>query len=162
MSEQPRTDADSQDVAGVIAPPPLIYAAGLALGLAIDRIVRPPRPPRLFRRIIGLPLLAGGGALMAWGGGTMVRAGTPVRPTRPTSTLVTEGPFRYTRNPGYLGMALAYLGGTMLTGRVGALAVLPGVLATIQRGVIEREERYLERKFGSEYRRYRERVRRWL
>ncbi len=162
MDDRPGIDTSGTDVAGVIAPPPLIYAAGFALGLAADRAIGPPRLPRRLRGMLGLPLLAAGVALIGWGGGTMLRAGTSVRPTRPTSALVTHGPFNVTRNPVYLGMALAYIGTALLMRRVGPLALLPGVLAVIQRGVIQREERYLERKFGETYRRYRQGVRRWI
>jgi protein-S-isoprenylcysteine O-methyltransferase Ste14 len=92
----------------------------------------------------------------------MLRAKTTLNPAGPASTLVTGGPFRFTRNPIYLGDTLMYLGLALLFGRRGPLLLLPGVLAALDRGVIRREERYLERRFGRQYRAYRARVRRWL
>ncbi len=83
-------------------------------------------------------------------------------PWRPTTALVVGGPFRFTRNPMYLGTTLLYIGIAILAQALWALVLLPFVLMIVQRGVIEREERYLEGKFGADYLRYKQRVRRWL
>jgi protein-S-isoprenylcysteine O-methyltransferase Ste14 len=90
------------------------------------------------------------------------RASTPVSPYSTPRRLVTSGPYRISRNPGYLGMALAYAGIAVIAESLWALTILAVVLAVVDRGVIAREERYLERKFGAEYVLYRSRVRRWL
>ena len=90
------------------------------------------------------------------------RAGTPVSPFRAPTRLVTDGPYRLTRNPGYLGMALGYAGIALLAGAPWALLPLPAVLALVDRGVIVREERYLRRHFGDQYARYERRARRWI
>ena len=148
--------------AGVIAPPPAIFAAGLALGSLLQRIVPAPRLPGGVRRALGLPLVGLGLGLGVWAIRTMLQAGTPLEPSRPTTAIVSSGPYRLTRNPIYAGMAFLYTGLALVAGRLWALALLPGVLAVVQRGVIEREERYLEARFGDEYRAYRARVRRWL
>jgi protein-S-isoprenylcysteine O-methyltransferase Ste14 len=92
----------------------------------------------------------------------MRRADTPFDPSKPPTALVEDGPFRFTRNPGYLGFALTYAGISLLTGGRWPLVFLPGVLGVIDRGVIAREESYLEERFGDPYRDYRSRVRRWL
>ena len=145
----------------VIAPPPLLYLGPLLGGLLLDRLLPLPRLPHAFRWA-GSPLLAAGLALGGWFFATMNRADTPVDPHRAPTALVEEGPFEFTRNPAYLGMAFAYTGVTLLAGGRWPLLFLPGVLATINRGVIEREENYLEERFGSRYTKYRVRVRRWL
>ena len=90
------------------------------------------------------------------------RAGTPVNPGESATTLVTTGPYRLSRNPAYLGMALGYAGIAILSGALWALVPLVPTLLLIDRGVIRREERHLERKFGEEYLLYRARTRRWL
>lgn len=150
------------DNAGVVAPPPLIYAGPLLLG----HLLRPALPgiplPRSLRRLLGVSLLASGLGIAAWGFRTMQHAGTPVDPREPVRALVSAGPFQFSRNPLYLSMTLVYSGITLLTNTLSALVLLPGVLAVMQRGVIDREEDYLERGFGSQYRDYRARVRRWL
>ena len=145
----------------VIAPPPLLFLSPLLVGLLLDRLVPPPHLPRR-SRLAGLPLLAAGISLGTWFFATMRRAGTPVDPYRPTTALAVDGPFRYTRNPAYLGLTLGYAGVSLLAGGRWPLLLLPGVLAVMSRGVIQREERYLEERFGPDYQAYRRHVRRWL
>jgi protein-S-isoprenylcysteine O-methyltransferase Ste14 len=154
--------SDEQDKAGIVAPPPLIYLGHLVFGLLLNR--RFPATflrPRIARRL-GWPLLGGGVLLLGWFEWALRHAGTPASPYKPVSHVVTEGPFRYTRNPGYLSMAMIYTGITILANALWAILLLPVALLVIQRGVIEREERYLERKFGEEYLRYKAQVRRWI
>ena len=83
-------------------------------------------------------------------------------PYEPTTALVTEGPYCFTRNPLYLGLTLTYGGISALANALWATLLLPFVLVVMRRGVIDREERYLERAFGEEYIRYKARVRRWI
>ena len=90
------------------------------------------------------------------------RAGTSFIPIKPTTALVWSGPYQFTRNPMYLAMACLYLGLALWFDLFWPLILLPGVLAGVQYGVIAREEQYLERKFGDDYRQYKARVRRWL
>jgi protein-S-isoprenylcysteine O-methyltransferase Ste14 len=153
---------EERDIAGVVAPPPLIFGLGLALGLLLHRR-RPQRfPPGLPHRTIGLTLIGAGLSLAVAAWDAMRRAGTSPDPTRPVRALVQSGPFRYSRNPMYLSLTLLYSGIALLLNAVTPLLILPAVLQVIRRGVIEREERYLDRRFGDEYRRYAARVRRWL
>ncbi len=77
--------------------------------------------------------------------------GTTVRPDRAASTLVVVGPYKMTRNPMYLGLALVYVGIAIADQSVWALIVLPVVLTIIQRRAIEPEEAFLERRFGVNY-----------
>ena len=154
--------SDEQDKAGVIAPPPLIYLGGLVLGLLLNRRFPIAFLPRKMTRILGWPLLSSGILLFGWFRRALGHAGTPANPYKSVSQLVTEGPFRYTRNPGYLAMALIYTGIASLANALWTVILLPVALIVVQRGVIEREERYLERKFGEEYLRYKARVRRWF
>jgi protein-S-isoprenylcysteine O-methyltransferase Ste14 len=93
---------------------------------------------------------------------TIEKAGTPIRTDRPVPRLVTDGPFRFTRNPEYLGLAMLYAGIALLRNSLWAILLLPVVVYVIQREVIGREERYLERTFGEEYLAYKAQVRRWL
>lgn len=145
----------------VIAPPPLVYLGPLLAGLLLDRILPLPRPPRPLR-LLGLPVLAAGVGLVGWFVKSMREAGTPFDPREAPTTLVESGPFELSRNPGYLGMALIYGGISLLSGARWPLLLLPGVLTGINRGVINREEAYLDQRFGARYREYRSRVRRWL
>jgi len=145
-----------------VVPPPLIYASGFLAGVALE-VAFP---------LGGLPLalavtlgVLGFVAWLALDGVAMLRfrgAGTSPNPARPTTALVTSGPYRFTRNPMYLGMAALYIGLALALGVIWALALLPVVLAVVDRRVIPVEERRLERNFGEQYVAYRERVRRWL
>ena len=154
--------SDDQDKAGVIAPPPLIYLGSLVFGLLLNRTFAVTFLPPKIARNFGWPLLGGGVLLMGWFEWAMRHAGTPTNPYKPVSHVVTQGPFRYTRNPGYLAMATIYMGITSLANALWAVLLLAVALIVVQRGVVEREERYLERKFGKEYLRYKARVRRWI
>jgi protein-S-isoprenylcysteine O-methyltransferase Ste14 len=85
-----------------------------------------------------------------------------IRTDQPVPRLVTDGPFRYTRNPGYPGLTILYSEIAELRNALWAILLLPVVVYVIQREVIGREERYLERTFGEEYLAYKARVRRWV
>ena len=162
----PAAHPSTDDTPGVVAPPPLLYAGTLLLGLLLHRFFPAPLLllPRLPARAAGAVLLVAAGGLAVGAFRTMARARTDVNPYRPTTAIVITGPFRFSRNPIYLSLTLLYLGVTLLL--VGAalwpLLLLAPLLAVMRWGVIAREERYLEGKFGDEYRRFRGRVRRWL
>lgn len=151
-----------RDNPGIKVPPPLIYLLALVLGLLLDRRSHVPFLPSGMVRIIGWPLIGGGVLLGGWFRKTMGEADAPVRTDRPVPRLTTSGPFRYSRNPGYLGMSMIYAGVAVLRNSLWATLFLPLVLYVIQREVIGREERYLERTFGEEYLAYKARVRRWV
>jgi protein-S-isoprenylcysteine O-methyltransferase Ste14 len=113
-------------------------------------------------RPLGWVLVALGALLAAWALAYFVRAGQTPDPRQPVKAIVAHGPYRYTRNPMYLAMATVYLGVTALMNDFWPLIVFPVVLVIMTRAVIVREEAYLERAFGEEYRAYRTRVRRWI
>jgi len=154
----------SSDTSGVRFPPPLVYAGGFAAGYGAHRLL-PLRlwpEPTAVQSLLGWGLLVAGVLLAVSSAFLFRRAGTTPNPMKPTSALVLWGPYRFTRNPMYVGLAVLYIGGTLLLNDLWPLAFLPVVLALMQRYVIAREETYLERKFGDEYRAYKARVRRWI
>ena len=153
---------DGRDNAGVVAPPPLIYLLPLLVGLALNRRIEASFLPARAMRLVGLPLVVGGLSLGLWFLRTLRGAGTPVDPREPVEVLVQSGPYRYSRNPGYLSMAMIYAGVAGLANSLPSLLLLPVALGVIRRGVIDREERYLEHLFGDEYLAYKARVGRWL
>jgi len=159
MSEGER---DNTDNPGVIAPPPLIYAGALAAGLLANRRYRIPFLPRRLARKLGWPMVVCGLAIGLLGSREMRRAETNLDPRKPATTIVTGGPFRYTRNPLYLSMALMYIGISARANGLAPILLLPIVQRLMRTGVIEREERYLERKFGDEYIEYKVRTPRWI
>lgn len=155
-------ESRSQDTAGVRVPPPLLYIASLAIGFGLEALLPSASLSGVVRWSVGGVLLVAGLALAAAFFAAFRRARTPVDLRKPTTTIVTTGPYRLSRNPGYLSLALIYAGIAVLTGALWTLAPLLPTLVVVDRGVIAREERYLERKFGEEYLRYMAQTRRWL
>lgn len=153
--------APEHDSPRVVALPPLLYAGGLALAFMARSVAPLPVLPWPHLWIAG-PLLFVGVALASWGRRALVSAGTNVDPRKPATALVTAGPYRYSRNPLYLALTLVYLAVASFANDLWFPPVLVVVLMVMQYGVIHREERYLEAKFGDAYREYRARVRRWL
>ncbi len=150
------------DTAGVIAPPPLIYLGALGIGFGLDALIGTGSLPSAVRVPIGAASIIAGFGLLASFLSAFRRAETPVDPYTPSEAIVTDGPYRLTRNPAYLGMALMYVGIAIVANAPWALVPLPVAIAVIDRGVIAREERYLERNFGRPYVDYKHRVRRWI
>lgn len=154
-----------QDSARVSFPPPLAFLGALLLGLALDD----------WTGDSGIPLIGNdlrdfaGWLAIVLGAGTMLsavslfrRIGTAAPPWKTTSAIVTDGVYRWTRNPMYLGMATIHGGVALVADSLIALILWAPVVLVIQRKVIEREEAYLEGKFGQPYLAYKASVRRWI
>lgn len=153
--------AESRDKPGVIAPPPLIYLGAFLFALALDRL----RALPMFSASAlwpGVVLIALGVGVAVWGARTLHVAGTNVSPYHPSTAVVDSGPFRFSRNPLYVGMTLTYTGLTLAFDTWWGFILLPLPLLVMHFWVIRREEHYLEGKFADSYRRYRENVRRYL
>ena len=154
-----------EDNAGVRIPPPFIFAGPLLLGLGLHRLlplVTVGDSAGLIMRRAGAVLVVLALLLTAWAMLDFRRRGTTVVPVHPAATLVTAGPYRVSRNPMYVAMTLLYAGVSLWALALWPLLFLPIVLAVIRRYVIAREEAYLTRRFGDEYRDYQARVRRWI
>jgi protein-S-isoprenylcysteine O-methyltransferase Ste14 len=152
----------TSDSPGVAVFPPILFAATLGLGVLLHWIWPVAVGPPLIVRLLGLVILVASGVLARAAEKAMRRAGTNIRPDQPTLAIATDGPFRFTRNPLYLASVGLYLGIALLVNALWPLVLVPPMLAVLDWGVIRREERYLEAKFGPSYREYRARVRRWL
>ena len=150
------------DRSGVIVPPPAIFLGFLALGLALDYLWPLPVLPGTVQYVLATALIAVSLWIAVRAFVEMRRAGTSPDVYKPTSKLVTGGPFRYSRNPIYLGLILLYAGIAAAVDAVLVLVLLLPAIAVLYYGVIVREEAYLERTFGEDYRRYKARVRRLL
>ena len=159
----PASTAGAGDNPGVIVPPPILY-----LGALIALVVLRWAWPAPILASASLALNAGivlgvlALALGLWAVLTMRSAGTNVDPRRVSTTVVTAGPFRYTRNPIYVGFDLLFVGFTLaLNDWWGAVLLVP-LIVVMHVGVIRREERYLEQKFGGDYLRYKNDVARYV
>jgi protein-S-isoprenylcysteine O-methyltransferase Ste14 len=159
------TDRVPLSNAGVRFPPPFLFAIGFIAGWALDRYWRALPLSRFAGSSLkpfGWAALAVGVILAAWGVVTFKRAKTAIIPHVGASSLVTHGPYRFTRNPMYTGLTLQYLGGSALINSAWPIIVLPIVLLILIKTVILREEMYLRDAFGAEYAAYVASVRRWL
>ena len=151
------------DTAPVITRPPLAWGLAVIGGLALNWLVPLPfLPVDLPAGWLGAIVFVLALALFAWAIVTITRAGSNVPTNRPTTTIVESGPYRFTRNPIYLGMFLSLIGLAIAFDNLWLLMMLVPFALIIRYGVVAREEAYLERKFGDVYRGYRSRVRRWL
>jgi protein-S-isoprenylcysteine O-methyltransferase Ste14 len=162
--EEAAGGSGAPDVAGVIALPPLIFLGFLAAATVLEAVVPLPilAAHALARYLAGAALAAGGFVTIGMGTRRFLAAGTNIPPTLPTTALVVEGIYGRTRNPLYLGTTLVYLGLSVAAGSLWAIVLVAPLLWVINVGVVAREERYLERKFGDAYRAYKARVRRWV
>ena len=100
--------------------------------------------------------------LAIWAVSTFGRIGTTANPAGGTTALVSEGPYRFSRNPMYIGLALLTTGAALFFDSLWPLLFLPFVVLVVRAHVVLPEERYLESKFGQSYRDYKARVRRWI
>jgi protein-S-isoprenylcysteine O-methyltransferase Ste14 len=146
-------------------PPPVAFLAGLAAGFSLQyfypaQLVSAPNAT--YAKLLGILLLGFGVGLSALAIWTFRRASTTVRPDRASTALVTSGPFRFTRNPMYLGLSLIHAAVSFMANALWPLVFLLPVVAFIRYYVIAREERHLLSRFGGEYHAYLRSVRRWF
>lgn len=144
----------------LLALPQIWLAVFSAAGLGLGYVLPIPLSPIL--RVLGFLLFGTGVALMIWAAGTMMRARTTVMPGRRPDALVTTGPFAFSRNPIYLGDVLVMASLMLALDAVAGLILLPGFVILLDRLFARREEVMIAAAYGADFRRYRERVRRWV
>jgi protein-S-isoprenylcysteine O-methyltransferase Ste14 len=146
--------------------PPAYFAAGFLVGMLLHSVLPIPftagNPVPRMLTTTGWILVWFGFGVSLSGVITFRLAGTTMFPFESASRLVRRGPYRFTRNPMYLGMTIVYVGFALVVNTAWPLLLLPLVLWGLVRGVIRVEEAYLEKEFGDDYRDFKKRVRRWL
>lgn len=152
----------SPDNAAVIAPAPLIYAAFIGAGAAVEYFVPSSLLPFRVGVWVAMVLIAVSIVIVGSAFSTLARAQTAFDARKSTTKIVTSGAFRFSRNPTYLALSILHIGLSFVWGSSWVLLAVVPAIAITQWGVIRREERYLDIKFGDEYRLYASTVRRWL
>ena len=154
---------DQADNAQAITHPPIPLAIAIAAGIALDRFLPLPWLPRALMTVwLGWMIFILALGLVIWAVARIIQAGSNIPVDQPTIAIVDTGPYRFSRNPIYLGMFAALIGLAIALNTLWLLVLLIPFALFIRYGVVAREEVYLERKFGDVYRAYRSRVRRWV
>lgn len=157
-----QTQAMTRGARVIYIPPPLYYLAAFAGGMLLHKEISLPVGGRPATAIAGAVILGLGLVLNFAGVAMVIRHRTTIVPHRPVATLLTTGPYRFSRNPMYTGLGIAVLGGGLLAGSWWPILLLPVALFLVAWLVVTPEERYLAQRFGQTYDEYRARVRRWL
>jgi protein-S-isoprenylcysteine O-methyltransferase Ste14 len=161
--ESPLPQRDPADRPDIIALPPVLWFLSiLASSLIHFFLKRTPVGQSVVIVPMGIALVIGALSLAFWAVRAMRGVGTNVRPDRPALAIAKAGPYRYTRNPMYLGLCLLQVAwGLILNDWIPVLFVVPLALL-LHYGVVLREEAYLEKKFGETYSKWKNGIRRWL
>ena len=167
MTTRPRHDGSSNGTPAVanlgVVRPPLVYLSSVMTGTVLDVVVWPlPFFPRAFALPVGSSLVVIAMALFSYSAWKFRAAHTPVPGNKPTTAIVRTGPYRFSRNPIYLGFSLLHLGIAIWVNSLWLIATLIAATAVMALVVIPREEQYLERRFGAKYLDYKASVRRWI
>jgi protein-S-isoprenylcysteine O-methyltransferase Ste14 len=155
----------SEDRSSAFPWPPVLFAAAVLIALSLEwLLLRLPVPFAETETVhfTGMLLLLAGIGLIIWAMLEFRRHATSIRPDRASNALMATGPFAFSRNPIYLGEAIALVGAALTFNRLWLLLTVPVFAYLVTRLAIEREEAYLERRFGASYGDYKARVRRWL
>ena len=152
----------AKDTPSVISYPPMVFLGALGAGWLLNWLFPLPPHVSLLWYVAGRILSLCGTSLGLWGVYALHRAGTHVRPELPVTALVTDGPFRYSRNPLYVALTTIYVATIFYTGMWWLAVTLVPALAFVHWKIVMREEQYLESRFGENYRAYKARVRRWI
>lgn len=159
MTDQPLSDENGPDVR---INPTLIAVAGMLGGIVLEVLKPLPFPADWPMRVIGIVVIGIAGVLAIWAFRQYQLADTAIRPDEPASALITGGPYRFSRNPQYIVLALVQVTVSCWLDNAWILLLTPVAMLVITHYAVVREERYLEQRFGQQYLDYRRRVRRWL
>ncbi len=147
---------------GIRLPPPVIYLAALLTGIVLNSLWAMSPLPGSWRYIVGSLLIVVNVLIMPPVLRRFRRAGTAFDVRKAASVLITDGPYRFSRNPSYVSLTLMYLGVGIILNNGWILLLVVPVLLVMNLWVVRKEERHLETKFGEDYLRYKAAVRRWL
>jgi len=147
---------------GILIPPPIFFLVALLIGVGLNYLMPISFISNLWSYILSTPIIIFSFLIILPVLKRFKKAGTPFKVQEPASTLVTDGAYRYSRNPGYVSLTLLYTGLAIVFNNAWMLLLLIPVLLLVDIRVIRKEERNLEEIFGEQYLKYKSSVRRWL
>ena len=150
------------DKAGVIIFPPLLYVLFLVAGILFSYFFPHQILSFPVALSLGLFIFVIGFATLFTAANLFVKSKNPVNPSGSTQLIISSGIYKYTRNPMYVGLTIIFIGISLIFNAWVSFILLIPLLVIVQKGIIEREEKYLTRKFGNQYLSYKSKVRRWL
>ncbi len=156
------TEVPKQDRHPFVPPPPFVYAGFFLVGLGLDYLWPAPLLSTPVQYVVGFAIVAASLALFGLTLREFAKAETSVDHRKPTTTVITTGPFARSRNPVYVSMTMCFVGAAIAVDGPLVLAMAVPAVAVIHVFVIRREEAYMAQKFGADYDRYTETVRRWI
>jgi len=153
-----------KDHADIVAKPPVIYAVPFLIGILLNKFFSLKILSSVSTSLLILSwiLVVLGFFLAGWTLLTFLKKGEDVRPEKPTTVIIANGPFRFSRNPIYLSFNITYIGFSLILNNLWLIIFLPFAFLVLRYGVVSKEEQYLERKFGKKYLVYKKRTRRWI
>ncbi len=155
-------DNTDTDHSNAIVIPPLLYLGFFALGSLLDFFLPQPLLPDLPQYLVGGGMIACSLVIITLVLPRFRKSETTFSVHGPSTSIITTGPYRFSRNPAYVSLTLLYLGLAVVIDSIWIAGLVVPVLVILRFGVIAREEKYLERKFGADYLDYKNSVRRWL
>ena len=145
-----------------LIPPPIYFLLAIAAMILLNSFFPIAHWLDYPWNYVGLVLIIAGFILTIRSAGLFRRLGTQTFPGVKATVLVNEGPFRYTRNPIYLGFIIMLVGVAVLLGSVSPFIIIPVISWILHSQFVLREERWMEEWFGEQYLEYKRRTRRWL
>ena len=150
----------TSDVPAVKMLPPTLVLIHIAAGITLNWLL-PIKTPHAWG-FLGLLLLGAAFGMTQWAKNVFNAAGTNIPPNKPATAIVSDGPYKFTRNPMYLSMVIGLIGLSLMAGLPIMLLTTAPLFYILDRHIIQPEETYLTQKFGENYSSYKSRVRRWL
>ncbi len=154
-----------KDSAEIVAKPPVIYGIPLLIGILLNSFFSLkifPEGTSTSLLILSWILVVFGFFIAGWVLSIFLKKGEDISPDRPTKIIITNGPFRFSRNPVYLSLNIVYFGISLILNNLWLIIFWPFAFLILRYGVVSKEEQYLERKFGKKYLVYKKRTRRWF
>lgn len=151
-----------EDSAHILAPPPFFFIIPLLIGAIVEYFIPTNLLPTLFSIIIGLLFSWASLPFIIYSLREFYKVKTAFDVRRKTTTLVTTGIYKISRNPAYLSLVLFYIGLSVLINSIWLLILVVPAIYSLQKFCIEKEEKYLEEIFGGQYLAYKKQVRRWF